>query len=289
MYCASKKLNTNPQLTIYRNECHLVSQKTDALETVFPIIEIDIDYAYTNGNCHYNRELSYAWANNRNRVPEIIVNGPFRAFNHMARLYFDGYRLGEAQGRDHELIPNLVNELNLFAVGVQKDFSNKNVSEIQELAQNLIKSIKAKPHTHQHILSFPLSVRRMLLIAQSATVEDIAELNNSADLSAIKICLIEQEHLIAESKLFDCPTFVKSTVNLEHHNRIIKFLDLFNDFCGDKSRHTQLLNEGLAHGHSIENAAALFSSCPEKMQEYLKKRQEVDIYIVNNHLDSIYS
>lgn len=144
--------------------------------------------------------------------------------------------------RNPNEIPDLISELQNFSIELQDSLRNKNLPEIEETVQHF-----------ETINSKSCPGRREM-----------------------KLCIIEQQHLIAEADQYGNYTYERSGLNKKHVDNVLKN---FQKYLNPETRLAYLTS-----AHAKENAAALFTSRPKEMQAYLKVRQENDYALLETFL-----
>jgi hypothetical protein len=177
--------------------------------------------------------------------------------------------------RTQKYIPELIIELKNFTGELQESFFQKNIAEIKENAQFLEGRLEAERLETENLDALPESDKHGedLETIYSFTTAEATFIRES--IHQIKLCMVEQHHLLAESDHYENGSLERSFLNQIHQNEVLNKL---------KSHSSWISVDFFKSAHAYENTAALFTSRPEKIQAYLAQRQQYDLSLLKNHL-----
>ncbi|MCD6027130.1 MAG: hypothetical protein K0R08_1649 [Solimicrobium sp.] len=177
--------------------------------------------------------------------------------------------------RTQKYIPELIIELKNFTGELQESFFQKNIAEIKENAQfleNRLEAEKLETGKLEALSGFDKNGEDLELM-YSFTAAEATFIRES--IHQIKLCMVEQHHLLAESDQYENGSLERSFLNQIRQNKVLDKLH---------SKSSKIDDDFFRSAHAYENAAALFISRPQKIQAYLAQRQHFDLSLLKNHL-----
>jgi hypothetical protein len=235
-------------------------QRANTLETAFTPIFRDFSDCLPTFNTEYAVmtaifPLFPFLAISYKAITKLVDNGPLK--------------------RTQKYIPELIIELKNFTGELQESFFQKNIAEIKKNAELFESHLEAERLETEKLDALPDFDKHGedLETIYSFTIAEATFIRES--IHQIKLCMVEQHHLLAESDQYENGSLERSFLNQIRQNKVLDKLH---------SKSSKIDDDFFRSAHAYENAAALFISRPQKIQAYLAQRQHFDLSLLKNHL-----